>query len=165
MLWSFKVGSKGAQPYIYMYPYSLSIQAATLHAAEFPVLYCRSLLVTHFKYSSVYMNMTFIFVSVVSSLHGLLTFHFALISNSSPILLSRQFSPLPCSHITWWLKALVDWRWNQASWKQPWAWTMARVGGEQLSSPLPAEPLNSAVETLGIAGQGTPWELFKVYNF
>ena len=42
---------------------------------------------------------------------------------------------------------------------------MARVGGEQLSSPLPAEPLNSAVETLGIAGQGTPWELFKVYNF
>ena len=75
------------------------------------MLYSRSLLVTHFKYSSVYMNMTFlIFVSVVSSLHGLLTFLFALISNSPPILLSPGFSPLPCSHIMGWLKALVDWK-------------------------------------------------------
>ena len=101
------MGSKGTQPYIYMYPYSPPIQAATLHAAEFPVLYSRSLLVTHFKYSSVYMNMTFlIFISVVSSLHGLLTFLFALISNSPPIPLSPGFSPLPCSHIMGWLKGL-----------------------------------------------------------
>ena len=165
MLWSFKVGSKGTQPYVHRHPYSPPIQAATLHAAGFPALHRRSCLVTHLKHSSVYMNMAFIFVSVVSPLHGLLTVLFALISNSPPILLSPRFSPLPCSHITWWLKALVDWRWNQASWKQPWAWAMARVEGEQLSSPLPAEPLNSAVQTLGIAGQGTPWELFKVYNF
>ena len=50
--------SKGTQPYICMYPLSPQhppIQAATQHWAEFHVLYNRSLLVIHFKYS-VYMT-------------------------------------------------------------------------------------------------------------
>ena len=37
-------------------PNSPPIQAATYHWAEFPVLYSKSLLVIHFKYSSVYMS-------------------------------------------------------------------------------------------------------------
>ena len=37
-------------------PNSPPIQAATWHWAEFPVLYSRSLLVIHFKYSRVYMS-------------------------------------------------------------------------------------------------------------
>ena len=37
-------------------PNSLPIQAATKHWAEFRMLYTRSLLVIHFKYSSVYMS-------------------------------------------------------------------------------------------------------------
>ena len=39
---------------ILSYPNSPPIQAATWHWAEFPLLYSRSLLVTHFKYSNVY---------------------------------------------------------------------------------------------------------------
>ena len=110
-------------------------------------------------------SMTFIFVWLSLPFTRLLTFLFALIANSPPILFSPRFSPVPCSYTMRWLKALVDQRCGQVSWEQPWAQTMARVGGEKLSTPLPGEPLNLAVETLGIAGQGTTWELFKMYNF
>ena len=53
------MNSKGTQPYIYIYPFSPKLpshQAATEHWAEFPVLYSRSLLVIHFRYSRVYMS-------------------------------------------------------------------------------------------------------------
>ena len=49
--------SEGTQPHIYMYPLSLNpfpTQAGTWHWIEFHVLHSRSLLVTHFQYSSVY---------------------------------------------------------------------------------------------------------------
>ena len=59
MSWWFQLNSEGTQPYVYMYPFSPKlppIQAATQHWAEFHVLYGRSLLVIHFKYSSVYLS-------------------------------------------------------------------------------------------------------------
>ena len=59
MLWQFQVDSKGIQPYIYMYPFSLKLPShpgCHKHWAEFPMLYSRTLLVIHFKYSSVYMS-------------------------------------------------------------------------------------------------------------
>ena len=59
MLWRLQVDSKGTQPYIYMDPFCpklLSIQAATRHWAEFPVMSSRSLLVLRVKYSRVSMS-------------------------------------------------------------------------------------------------------------
>ena len=50
---SFRWTAKGlSHPYTFIHslPNSHSIQAATKHRAEFPVLYSRSLLVIHFKY-------------------------------------------------------------------------------------------------------------------
>ena len=59
MPWQFQVDSKGIQSYIYMQPFLPSnlppIQAATWHWSEPPVLYSSSLMVIHFKYSSVYL--------------------------------------------------------------------------------------------------------------
>ena len=47
VLWQFQV-SEGTQPYMCRYPFT---QAATLHGAEFPVQYSRSLLVIHLNMS------------------------------------------------------------------------------------------------------------------
>ena len=52
-------GQQRDSAYVYIYAYnhsppsSSSIQPAPYHWPDFPVLYCRTLLVTHFKYSSV----------------------------------------------------------------------------------------------------------------
>ena len=58
MLWQFQVNNEGTQSYIYLHPFSPKLPShpgwhITLSRA---VLYNRSLLITHFKYSSVYMN-------------------------------------------------------------------------------------------------------------
>ena len=50
MLWSFQVNSEGTQPYTYVYPFSLKLPS---HPGWLITL---SLLVIHFKYSSVYMT-------------------------------------------------------------------------------------------------------------
>ena len=58
-LWQFQVNREGTQPYICMNPFSpnlSSIQASTKHWVEFHVLSSRSLLVIHFKYSSVHVT-------------------------------------------------------------------------------------------------------------
>ena len=58
-LWQFQVNREGTQPYICMNPFSpnlTSIQASTKHWVEFHVLSSRSLLVIHFKYSSVHVT-------------------------------------------------------------------------------------------------------------
>ena len=45
---------KAVEPYIYMYPFSFNLLSRLpVTWAEFPVLYSRSLLVIHFKYSSI----------------------------------------------------------------------------------------------------------------
>ena len=59
MLWQFQVDSKGIQPYLYMYLFSPKLPSRPgchKHWADFPMLYSRTLLVIHFKYSSVYMS-------------------------------------------------------------------------------------------------------------
>ena len=63
-------GQKGTQPCItriHSPSYSLPIQAATKQWAEFPVLYRRPLLVIHFKYGSVYMPISYIYIVLYKS--------------------------------------------------------------------------------------------------
>ena len=56
-MWSLQVNTKGPQSCLYLYlftPSSPPVQAATEHWAECPVLPHQSLLVIHFKHSSVH---------------------------------------------------------------------------------------------------------------
>ena len=59
MLWWFQVDRKDTQPHIYMYPFSPKWPfhpGCHIVLSRVPVLYSGSLLVIHFKYTSVYMS-------------------------------------------------------------------------------------------------------------